>query len=310
MRACPHCGEDAEESATTCPHCRRPLQRLESPLLPAPETAPRSPMAILTAVLGLILCFTPLAPIGFVMVWLGSVFALRGSTIKRFGVGFVTADVVLLAGMGFQAGRPPSSGSRSSAAASDDNAGILRRAVQGVDYPCDDVVRTFHRGSRDGDDFWSLTCANGRSYRSAEAKLGSVPGPHLRDRDVDHARRLLFGVQAVTPSSRSSALVALSLEEGLRRAEDRAALLRYTLDLAAASAEVPEPPVLSGLADLCGDLEDTVRQVGQAIDAEALGQDLASERDDDDQSPALFREQQTHERRWKYSRRRSRRSRT
>jgi hypothetical protein len=121
-------------------------------------------MAILTAVLGLTLCFTPLAPIGFVMVWLGSVFALRGSTIKRFGVGFVIADVVLLAGMGFQAGPTTSSGPRPAAATGDDNAAILRRAVLGVDYPCDDVVRTFHRGSHDGDDVWSLSCANGRSY--------------------------------------------------------------------------------------------------------------------------------------------------
>jgi hypothetical protein len=76
--------------------------------------------------------------------------------------------------------------------------------------------------------------------------------------------------------------VTLSVEEGLRRAEDRAALLRYTLDLAAASAEVPEPPVLSGLADLCGDLEDVVRQVRQAIDADVLGRELASEPTDDD----------------------------
>jgi hypothetical protein len=99
--------------------------------------------------------------------------------------------------------------------------------------------------------------------------------------------------------------VNLSVEESLRRAEDRAALLRYTLDLAAASAEVPEPPVLSGLADLCGDLEDIVRHVRQAIDVAAFGQDLASERGDDDQLPAP-----THERRRTHRRRRPHRSRT
>ena len=68
--------------------------------------------------------------------------------------------------------------------------------------------------------------------------------------------------------------VTRSVEEGLRRAEDRAALLRYALDLAAASAEVPEPPVLSGLADLYGDLEDTVRAVREVLEAEALGVEL------------------------------------
>jgi hypothetical protein len=52
----------------------------------------------------------------------------------------------------------------------------------------------------------------------------------------------------------------------------------YTLDLAAASAEVPEPPVLSGLADLCGDLEDTVRAVREVLDAEALGVELRRSR--------------------------------
>jgi len=70
--------------------------------------------------------------------------------------------------------------------------------------------------------------------------------------------------------------VALSVEESLRRAEDRAALLRYTLDLAAASQEHPEPAVLSGLADLCGDLEDTVRAVREVLEAEALGLNSAA----------------------------------
>jgi hypothetical protein len=72
--------------------------------------------------------------------------------------------------------------------------------------------------------------------------------------------------------------VTLSVEEGLRRAEDRAALLRYTLDLAAASAEVPEPPVLSGLADLCEDVEATVRAVREVLEAEAVGVELRRSR--------------------------------
>jgi hypothetical protein len=63
------------------------------------------------------------------------------------------------------------------------------------------------------------------------------------------------------------------VEDGLRRAEDRAALLRYVIDLAAASSEHPEPPVMSGLADLCGDIEETLRQIRQAINADELGQD-------------------------------------
>jgi hypothetical protein len=72
--------------------------------------------------------------------------------------------------------------------------------------------------------------------------------------------------------------VTLLVEEGLRRAEYRAALLRYTLDLAAASAEMPDPTVLSGLADLCGDLEDTVRAIRDVLDAEALGVELRHRR--------------------------------
>jgi hypothetical protein len=102
--------------------------------------------------------------------------------------------------------------------------------------------------------------------------------------------------------------VTLTVEDGLRRAGDRAALLRYALDLAAASSERPEPPVLSGLADLCGDIEDTVRQVRKAINADALGQDLASEPGDDDiQSPPVSRQHPPYGRHGRHGRTRQRR---
>ena len=54
--------------------------------------------------------------------------------------------------------------------------------------------------------------------------------------------------------------VRLTVEEALRRAEDTAALLRYLADLAAGSPEAPDRSALSGLADACGDIADTLKQ--------------------------------------------------
>jgi hypothetical protein len=69
-----------------------------------------------------------------------------------------------------------------------------------------------------------------------------------------------------------------TVEDALRRAEDQAALLRYAADLAAGSLETPTPAVLSGFADACDNLVETVRAVRQALDVEALAVELRRRR--------------------------------
>ena len=70
----------------------------------------------------------------------------------------------------------------------------------------------------------------------------------------------------------------LTVEDALRQAVDQAALLRYVADLAAVSAERPEPEVLSGLADLCEELRQTLTSVKASLSVEALCADVLRER--------------------------------
>ena len=57
----------------------------------------------------------------------------------------------------------------------------------------------------------------------------------------------------------------LTVEELLRRAEDRAALLEYLANLAANSDDCPERAALSGLADACEDISHDLAQVRAAL---------------------------------------------
>jgi hypothetical protein len=62
----------------------------------------------------------------------------------------------------------------------------------------------------------------------------------------------------------------LTVEDALRQAVDRAELLRYVADLASDSAERPEPEVLSALADLCEELQQTLTSVKASRGVDAL----------------------------------------
>jgi len=68
----------------------------------------------------------------------------------------------------------------------------------------------------------------------------------------------------------------MTVEEGLRRLEDRAAMLRFFADAAAASRDqvVPEPSAFSGMADACAAIVTLVRQTRRSLTAEALSADL------------------------------------
>ena len=56
----------------------------------------------------------------------------------------------------------------------------------------------------------------------------------------------------------------------LHEIEDAAALLRYLTACAAASAEHPDPAVLSGMSDLCRHLEMLARSTRRALSFDAL----------------------------------------
>lgn len=66
----------------------------------------------------------------------------------------------------------------------------------------------------------------------------------------------------------------LTVEEALKRAETKAAALRYLTDLASSSRESPDPAVFEGLGDILGEIEDLVRQSRKALDAGALASDV------------------------------------
>jgi hypothetical protein len=73
------------------------------------------------------------------------------------------------------------------------------------------------------------------------------------------------------PAASVDDTTAITVEIALQRARDRAALLQYAADLAAASPEHPEPGVLSGRADLCGDIAETLAEVRGALDVDGVG---------------------------------------
>ena len=64
-----------------------------------------------------------------------------------------------------------------------------------------------------------------------------------------------------------------TVEESLRLAENRAAVLRYLADLASRSPVLPDERVMSGISDLCEEIESTVRSTRRSLDVEVLGKD-------------------------------------
>jgi hypothetical protein len=66
----------------------------------------------------------------------------------------------------------------------------------------------------------------------------------------------------------------LTVEEGLRQVEDRAAMLRFFADGMVRVDSVPDPAMFSGLGDVLAQIEDIVRSARLSLDAQALSTDL------------------------------------
>ena len=66
----------------------------------------------------------------------------------------------------------------------------------------------------------------------------------------------------------------LTIEEALRTAQEKAGALRYLSDLASGNDVFPGPTVLSGLASILGEIEDTLRRARRSLDPEAMSREL------------------------------------
>ena len=64
--------------------------------------------------------------------------------------------------------------------------------------------------------------------------------------------------------------MARTVEELLRYAEDRAALMRFLVELAADSPATSDPKMLVGFGDVFEDIENGIRRARQALSVEAL----------------------------------------
>jgi hypothetical protein len=71
----------------------------------------------------------------------------------------------------------------------------------------------------------------------------------------------------------------MNIEQTLRTMRERAALLRYMCDVAAV-VDAPAPPraALSGMGDVCEDIERMAQQVADALDLAALDATLGTRR--------------------------------
>ncbi len=71
-------------------------------------------------------------------------------------------------------------------------------------------------------------------------------------------------------------MMTLSVEEALRTAEDKAALLRFMAEAAAMTEPTTTKSMLNGLASICHDIEELVQNSRKALDATALGREFRS----------------------------------
>ena len=69
----------------------------------------------------------------------------------------------------------------------------------------------------------------------------------------------------------------LNVEEALRQARSKVALLRFSTDSAASSrhGEPVESAAFEGFADTCEDIEDLLERIKRVLDADTLGLQLA-----------------------------------
>jgi hypothetical protein len=68
----------------------------------------------------------------------------------------------------------------------------------------------------------------------------------------------------------------MTAEEGLRRAEQYAAMIRYLADVTGEPHEVPNRAALAGLADVCEQIEHLIGSVRRSLSSSALGTVLRS----------------------------------
>jgi hypothetical protein len=68
----------------------------------------------------------------------------------------------------------------------------------------------------------------------------------------------------------------VTVEQALCQAHDKASLLRFAAEAAMTSAEASNEAIWSGLADVCDDIAVLTERVRKALDADALGIELAS----------------------------------
>jgi hypothetical protein len=78
--------------------------------------------------------------------------------------------------------------------------------------------------------------------------------------------------------------MALNVEQALRTIRERAAVLRFLSDSASQTSDAPDSAVLSGIGDVCADIERLTRRVTDVLGVEALGLDLPPLEDADLQS--------------------------
>ena len=69
-----------------------------------------------------------------------------------------------------------------------------------------------------------------------------------------------------------------TVEEALRSVEDRAAMLRFLADSVQQIDVAPDPAFFSGLGDSLGEIEAIARAVRHALDVDALGTEIGSDR--------------------------------
>ena len=66
----------------------------------------------------------------------------------------------------------------------------------------------------------------------------------------------------------------LTVEEALRRAEEKAATLRYLSDLASSGKETPDPMALAGLGSILAEIEDMLCRARRSLDVHALSTEM------------------------------------
>ncbi len=69
-------------------------------------------------------------------------------------------------------------------------------------------------------------------------------------------------------------MATITLEEGLRVIEQKAALVRSWAEYAGHSPMTPEPAAIHGVGEVCDELEQLARSMRRGLDSEALAAEV------------------------------------